>query len=349
MPLANMERGPVRPSPVVPRAKRFRRSLPEPAAMSLAPPAMSLADEVRAGLTATPKTLPTKYLYDELGSALFEVICLLPEYYLTRAEASILRANAADIIGAVGRALEIVELGSGTATKTRLLLDAALRRQGSLRYSPIDISSSALDATVQALHAEYPAIDVRPHATDYFEGLARFSRDGVARTLVLFLGSNVGNFEPYEAQRTLRAVRHALKPGDALLLGADMKKDVAVLEAAYNDSLGVTAAFNKNLLLRINRELGGHFDLSAFAHHASYNAAEGRIEMHLRSIKSQRVTVDVLGLEIDFERGETIHTESSYKYDALQIKELAEATGFELKRTWSDRTDSFTSNLFIAV
>ena len=313
------------------------------------PAAMSFADEVRAGLTASPKTLPTKYLYDALGSALFEVICLLPEYYLTRAEASILRANAKEIVSAVGDTLEIVELGSGTATKTRLLLDAALARQGTLRYSPIDISRSALDATVQALHAEYPAIDVRPQPTDYFDGLAKFSRDGVARTLVLFLGSNIGNFEPVEAQRTLRAVRSAIRTGDALLLGADMKKAAAVVEAAYNDALGVTAAFNKNLLLRINRELGGHFDLAAFAHKAYYNVAQGRIEMHLRSLGAQRVAIDELGLEAAFADGETIHTESSYKYDALEIAALANATGFEIARTWQDRDASFTSNLLIAV
>ena len=313
------------------------------------PAAMSFADEVRAGLTASPKTLPTKYLYDALGSALFEVICLLPEYYLTRAEASILRAHAGEIISAVGDTLEIVELGSGTAAKTRLLLDAALARQGSLRYSPIDISRSALDATVHALHAEYPAIDVRPQPTDYFDGLAKFSRDGVARTLVLFLGSNIGNFEPAEAQRTLRAVHDAIKPGDALLLGVDMKKDVSIVEAAYNDSLGVTAAFNKNLLLRINRELGGRFDLSAFEHVARFNAAEGRVEMHLRSRRSQRVTIDALGLEIAFADGETIHTESSYKYDAPQIAALAGGTGFHLAQTWSDRGVAFTSNLLIAI
>jgi L-histidine Nalpha-methyltransferase len=309
---------------------------------------MSFADEVRAGLTASPKTLPTKYLYDDLGSALFEVITLLPEYYLTRAEASILRAHADDIIHAVGDTLEIVELGSGTAAKTRLLLDAALARQGELRYSPIDISRSALDATVQALHAEYPAIDVRPQTTDYLEGLAKFSRDGVARTLVLFLGSNVGNFEPVEAQRTLRAVRHAIQRGDSLLVGADMKKDVRVLEAAYNDTLGVTAAFNKNLLLRINRELGGHFDLSAFRHRAHYNAAEGRMEMHLASIGAQQVAIDALSRDIAFEDGETIHTESSYKYDTRQIIALADATGFSLAKTWTDADASFTSNLLTA-
>ena len=309
---------------------------------------MSFADEVRAGLTAEPKTLPTKYLYDDLGSALFEVICLLPEYYLTRTEASILRANADDIIGAVDGTLEIVELGSGSATKTRVLLDAALTRQGSLRYSPIDISKSALDATVEALHAEYPAIEVRPYQTEYFDGLATFSRNGVARALVLFLGSNIGNFDAADAQRTLRAVRTAIQPGDALLLGADMKKETAVIEAAYNDALGVTAAFNKNLLVRVNRELGGHFDLPAFAHHAFYDAAKGRIEMHLRALGSQRVAIDALEMQVAFADGETIHTESSYKYDAGEISALAAASGFRLARTWSDRSASFTSNLLVA-
>jgi L-histidine N-alpha-methyltransferase len=309
---------------------------------------MSFADEVRAGLTARPKTLPTKYLYDDLGSALFEVICLLPEYYLTRAEASILRANARDIISAVGETVEIVELGSGTATKTRLLLDAALARQGALRYSPIDISRSALDETVAALNVEYPAITVEPMVTDYLDGLRRFSRNGVERTLVLFLGSNVGNFEPIEARRTLHAVRETLRRGDSLLMGADMKKDVTVIEAAYNDKLGVTAAFNKNLLLRINRELGGSFDLGAFRHAATYNAAEGRIEMHLVSDTAQDVAIAELGITVHFEPGESIHTESSYKYDESQLTALASATGFDVAKTWSDPEKTFTSNLLIA-
>jgi dimethylhistidine N-methyltransferase len=309
---------------------------------------MSFADEVRAGLTARPKTLPTKYLYDDLGSALFEVICLLPEYYLTRAEASILRANARDIISAVGETVEIVELGSGTATKTRLLLDAALARQGALRYSPIDISRSALDETVAALNVEYPAITVEPMVTDYLDGLRRFSRNGVERTLVLFLGSNVGNFEPTEARRTLHAVRETLRRGDSLLMGADMKKDVTVIEAAYNDKLGVTAAFNKNLLLRINRELGGRFDLGAFRHAATYNAAEGRIEMHLVSDTAQDVAIAELGIAVHFEPGESIHTESSYKYDESQLDALASATGFDVAKTWSDPEKTFTSNLLIA-
>jgi L-histidine N-alpha-methyltransferase len=309
---------------------------------------MSFADEVRAGLSARPKTLPTKYLYDDLGSALFEVICLLPEYYLTRAEASILRAHARDIISAVGDTVEIVELGSGTAAKTRLLLDAALARQGALRYSPIDISRSALDQTVAALNVEYPAITVEPQVTDYLDGLRRFSRNGVERTLVLFLGSNVGNFEPPEAQRTLRAVRETLRRGDSLLVGADMKKDVAVLEAAYNDKLGVTAAFNKNLLLRINRELGGHFDLDAFHHKATYNAAEGRVEMHLIPAAAQDVAIDELDMTVHFEPGESIHTESSYKYDERELAALASATGFDLAKTWSDTAKTFTSNLLVA-
>jgi L-histidine Nalpha-methyltransferase len=309
---------------------------------------MSFADEVRAGLTGRPKTLPTKYLYDDLGSALFEVICLLPEYYLTRAEASILRAHARDIISAAGDTVEIVELGSGTATKTRLLLDAALARQGALRYSPIDISRSALDETVAALNVEYPAITVEPQVTDYLDGLRRFSRNGAECTLVLFLGSNVGNFEPMEAQRTLRAVRETLRRGDSLLMGADMKKDVAVMEAAYNDKLGVTAAFNKNLLLRINRELGGHYDLDAFRHRATYNAAEGRMEMHLITDVAQDIAIDQLGMTVHFEPGESIHTESSYKYDQLQLAALASTTGFDLAKTWSNPDKTFTSNLLVA-
>ena len=309
---------------------------------------MDFAAEVRAGLSADPKTLPTKYLYDDLGSALFEVICLLPEYYLTRAEGAILRAHARDIIDAVGDTLEILELGSGTATKTRLLLDAALTRQGSLRYSPIDISRGALDQTVHALNAEYPAIEVDPQVADYYEGLRRFSRNGVARALVLFLGSNVGNFEPYEARRTLRAVRETLRHGDALLVGADMKKDVAILEAAYNDKLGVTAAFNKNLLARINRELGGHFDLDQFRHRAIFNAPEGRMEMHLVSERSQDVAIDAIPMTVHFELGESIHTESSYKYEQSQLDALASETGFALTKTWTDPAGAFTSSLLVA-
>ena len=309
---------------------------------------MSFADEVRAGLVANPKTLPTKYLYDDLGSKLFEVICLLPEYYLTRAEAAILRAHAPEIIASAGETVEIVELGSGTAAKTRLLLDAALARQGTLRYSPIDISRSALDETVAALNVEYPAIKVEPQVKDYLDGLRRFSRHGVERTLVLFLGSNIGNFEPSEAQRTLRAVRETLNPGDSLLMGADMKKDVAVIEAAYNDKLGVTAAFNKNLLLRINRELGGHFDLDAFRHKANYEPRESRIEMRLISDTAQDVAIDSLQLDVHFAPGESIHTESSYKYDMAQLGALASATGFGLAKTWTDANQTFTSNLLVA-
>jgi len=309
---------------------------------------MTFADEVRAGLTSHPKTLPTKYLYDDLGSKLFEVICLLPEYYLTRAEAAILRAHAPEIIAAAGDTVEIVELGSGTAAKTRLLLDAALARQGSLRYSPIDISRAALDETVAALNVEYPAITVEPQVSDYLEGLRRFSRNGVERTLVLFLGSNIGNFEPLEAKRTLRAVRETLNMGDSLLMGADMKKDVAVIEAAYNDKLGVTAAFNKNLLLRINRELGGHFNLDTFRHKATYMVGESRVEMHLISDRGQDVDISTLDLTVHFEPGESVHTESSYKYDMHQLDTLANATGFDLTKTWTDATQSFSSNLLVA-
>jgi L-histidine Nalpha-methyltransferase len=310
---------------------------------------MSFAGDVRLGLSARPKTLASKYLYDDLGSALFEVICRLPEYYLTRAEASILQAHSQEIIDAVGGTMEIVELGSGTAVKTRLLLDAALKRQPTLRYRPIDISSSAVLETTAALNHEYPNIHVEALTTDYLDGLTRLSPNGVARRLILFLGSNIGNFEPYEAQRTLDAVRQALRPGDTFLVGADLRKDRATLESAYNDSLGVTAAFNKNLLLRIDRELGGHFDLAAWSHRATYNEAEGRVEMHLVSESRQEVPIDAIGATFAFDKNETIHTESSYKYEPQQIERLARDAGFEIVRTWSDSADAFGSNLLRAV
>jgi L-histidine Nalpha-methyltransferase len=313
------------------------------------PAAMTFADELKAGLIARPKTLPTKYLYDDLGSALFEVICRLPEYYLTRAEAAILQSHAQEIIDAVGGTMEIVELGSGTAVKTRLLLDAALRRQPTLRYRPIDISASAVEETVAALNHEYPNITVDALTTDYLDGLTKLSPNGVARRLVLFLGSNIGNFEPPEARKTMLAVRHALQPGDTFLMGVDLRKDREILERAYNDTLGVTAAFNKNLLLRINRELGGHFDLAAWSHRAWYNDAESRVEMHLTSDRKQAVAIDAVGESFAFEKGETIHTESSYKYVPQQIERLARDTGFEVSRMWNDSADNFSSNLLRAV
>jgi len=306
---------------------------------------MSFAADVRAGLSHHPKTLAAKYFYDELGSTLFEAICKLPEYYLTRAETEILEHHADEIVDCVGTPIELIELGSGSAMKTRYLIDAAFRRQPTLQYRPIDISKSALDESTSALREAYPNLSVDPHADDYLQGLRRLRRDNGQRALVLFLGSNVGNFDPAEAERTLHAVSSTLRNGDAVLLGADLKKDPAILHAAYDDPLGVTAAFNKNILLRINRELGGHFDLAAFEHRAVWSAPAGRVEMLLVSTQAQRVPIDRLGMSVVLEAGETIHTESSYKYDAGQIETLARATGFEVVQRWMDSSGGFSSNL----
>ncbi|MBV8162824.1 MAG: L-histidine N(alpha)-methyltransferase [Candidatus Eremiobacteraeota bacterium] len=308
---------------------------------------MPFADDVRAGLTARPKTLPPKYFYDELGSALFEAICLLPEYYLTRAEAEILTARAAEIVALVEPA-RLVELGSGTALKTRFLIEAGLTR-GALSYSAIDISETVLLATAKALASQYPALAVRSYQGDYYDGLRQLSADQPSqsngRTLALFLGSNIGNFDPPQALRLVRAVRAASRSGDALLLGTDLKKDPAVLEAAYDDAIGLTAAFNRNILGRINRELGGHFDIGRFAHRARYDAEAGRIEMHLESQTDQTVAIDELDLSVRFGRSETIHTESSYKFSRDDVERLARESGFVLEQTWTDDGGRFACNL----
>jgi L-histidine N-alpha-methyltransferase len=309
---------------------------------------VSFAEDVRAGLTASPKRLPPKYFYDDLGSSLFESICRLPEYYLTRAEDEILDRHAREIVAMVGEPLDLIELGSGSAVKTRRIIAAALERQPTLSYRPIDISPSALAASTQALAREYPGVRVDGIAADYFDGLARISRNGAVRTMALFLGSNVGNFEPVDAVATLRAIRAVLESGDALLLGADLKKDRGVLEAAYDDPLGVTAAFNRNVLARIDRELGGEFDLRSFTHRARYDEELGRVEMHLVSTKAQAVRIAALDLDVRFAPGETIHTESSYKYDRMGLEALAREAGFTLERTWTDAAGLFSSNLLRA-
>jgi len=312
-------------------------------------PLAGFAEDVRLGLSSQPKRLFPKYLYDELGSQLFEAICLLPEYYPTRAENEILTRFADQIVGLTGRLNRLIEMGSGSASKTRLIIEALLRSQPDLLFVPVDISASALESSSRILLQSYPRLRIEAYAAEYFDGLAELSKGEWGRTLALFLGSNISNFEPEEARAFLSAMRNVLRNGDALLLGADLKKDKKTLEAAYNDSLGLTAAFSRNLLARMNRELGADFDLRAFRHRAVYNEADSRIEIHLESLRSQTVTIAKLEMKVDLEHGELIHTENSYKYDLADIARLARDTGFICARSWFDGAQRFSSNQLLAV
>lgn len=312
-------------------------------------PRAGLAEDVRRGLSSQPKRFLPKYFYDQLGSQLFEAICLLPEYYLTRAENEILQHYADEIVSLLNGNTTLLEMGSGSASKTRLIIEALLRKQAELLFIPVDISASALDSSSRILLQSYPQLRIEAYAADYFAGLAELRKKPRPRTLALFLGSNVSNFDPDEAQRFLRALRGMLHEGDALLLGADLKKEKSILEAAYNDALGVTAAFNLNVLARINRELGGNFDLRAFQHRAFYNEALGRVEIYIESTRDQTVSISELEMEVQFREGEQIHTENSYKYDLNDIAKLASETGFTHARTWLDKGRQFSSNLLLAV
>lgn len=312
----------------------------------------AFASDVRAGLSATPKALSPKYFYDELGSRLFEAICWLPEYYLTRAESEILRTHADEIVSSVEGPVRLLELGSGSAEKTRYLIEALLSKQPQLHYLPVDISDSSLELSSQRLLRLYPGLRITGFAADYFTALQalveQVPADPGCRTVALFLGSNIGNFGRDESREFLRAVRKLLRPEDALLLGADLKKSPAVLIPAYDDALGVTAAFNLNLLARINRELDGNFDVGKFRHRATYNDDLGRIEIHLVSLEPQVVCVRALDLHVPFAEAETIRTENSYKFDLDLLSAIASDTGFALANTWFDRARLFSFNLFVA-
>jgi len=308
----------------------------------------TFARDVREGLSSTPKQLFPKYLYDPLGSKLFDSICHVDEYYLTRAESEILSRYADEIVAQLPANQTLIELGSGSAEKTRKVIEALLRRQPTLLFVPIDISASALDDSSRALLQTYPAVRIEGYAADYFDGLAALKPVKKGPVLVLFLGSNIGNFEKHAAADFLRAIRQLLAPGDALLLGADLKKDRRVLEAAYNDSLGVTRAFIVNQLARINREFGSNFDLRAFELISVYDEAVGRIDVYLESTRPQSVTIPQLDLSITLEAGERLHMENAYKYDLEELKGMAQQTGFDLTRTWQDEKQRFSSNLFVA-
>ncbi len=299
--------------------------------------------DVLGGLSRSRKRLPAKYFYDTAGSQLFDAITELPEYYPTRTELCILRTWAREMAQWCGPQCLLIELGAGSLSKVRLLLDQLDRPAG---YVPIDVSGDHLRAAAAALSDDYPALDIAPVVADFTQPFALPSVPA-ARRVVYFPGSTIGNFDPPEAAALLRRIARLVGPGGGLLLGIDLRKEITVLEQAYNDVAGVTAAFNRNLLVRINREFGADFDPAAFRHVAFYDAERARIEMHLVSIAEQRVQVGDAVFE--FRPGESIHTENSYKYDVAEFAGRAARCGLRLDATWTDARDYFAVLYLTAV
>jgi L-histidine Nalpha-methyltransferase len=302
------------------------------------------ATGVRVGLTASPKYVAPRYLYDQVGSALYDAIVLLPEYYLTAAETEILERHA-DGIAALAGGAEIAELGPGNGSKTRILLEAALRRHACVHYRPIDIARDALQRLSERLVAEYERLRVTAYFGDYEHALRSQSFRCGEAMLLLFLGSSIGNYRPHEAVSLMRAIAAALRPGDHVLLGADLKKSREELELAYDDPGGVTAAFNRNVLARINRELGGDLDLRAFRFAVAYDEMRGCVDSFQESTIAQRARIAELDLTVTFARGERILTESSYKYDETDVRDLANASGFSVSAAWTDAARRFLVTL----
>jgi L-histidine N-alpha-methyltransferase len=324
-----------------------------PRLVTTAPPDQFLSEfcsDVVVGLNHPgQKELPSKYLYDEVGSGLFDVICVLPEYGLSRAGMRMLRTDAQAIVDRIPGPVVVAELGSGSGQKTRWLLEALARRQR-VNYYPIDISSSALFRCQQEL-GQMELVSVVGFESAYLDGLRKVTerrRDG-EHLFVLFLGSTIGNFDRPAGDQFLREVRAILQEGDSLLLATDLEKRVSVLKLAYDDPAGVTAAFNMNLLARINRELDADFDLSQFRHEVRYDTAERRIEMHLRSLAWQRISIRKAGFRFYMKEGETIWTESSHKYDRDEVIQMGERTGYRCEAQWIDSEWALAQSLFFAV
>ena len=314
-----------------------------------ADPVSEFAADVRAGLLEPEqKELPSKYLYDSVGSSLFEVISVLPEYGLTRADERILRTHASEIVDCVPRPVVVAELGSGSGKKTRWILEALCRRQHT-SYCPIEISRAALAMCTREL-GDIESISIVGFEREYLDGLLEVAarRQQHQHLMVLFLGSTIGNFDRSAGERFLKEVRGILQPGDCLLLGTDLLKPVHQLIQAYDDPLGVTAAFNLNLLARLNRELDADFDLAQFEHVAVYNNQARSVEMHIRSRCHQIVNIPEADLTVSFEKDETIWTESSHKYASEEVRHIAKQSGFYCKAQWIDREWPFAENLLIA-
>lgn len=302
----------------------------------------AFAADVRSGLGTTPKQLKCKYFYDERGAVLFDRICELPEYYLTRTEMRIMEQHVAEMADAIGRDAVLIELGSGSAVKTRMLLDHLPHAAG---YIPIDIAEGQLSETAATMAAAYPHLEVIPLCADFTARLQLPDLSGGnPRRCLYFPGSTIGNFEPDQAVRLLRRLHETAGAEGCLLIGLDLHKDPAVLHAAYNDAAGITAAFNLNLLDRINRELAGTFVPERFAHYAFYNPQRRRIEMHL--VSRDRQNAFAAGQQFTFSPGESIFTESSYKHDSREFARLCREAGFNLRRQWTDSQQWFALQLY---
>jgi L-histidine N-alpha-methyltransferase len=339
------------------------------APLVLDPVTESVAYEARTGLTATPKTLSPWLFYDEAGSDLFEQITELPEYYLTRIERGIFSAHAEEILREAAAThgphsagkLTLIELGAGTATKTGLLLAAAVRQQGSIVYQPVDVSETALAAARDNILTNIPGVTVRVQVADYTREALPLNRLPNTRTLALYIGSSIGNFTPEAAKKVLRNLRAQLLPGDTLLLGTDLapsadsseRKTEATLLAAYDDAAGTTAAFNLNVLTRLNRDLAADFNTENFRHKVLWNPTESRMEMHLESLIAQRVHLPANSsgpaLTLDFARGETIHTENSYKFTPAAVEALLSSASFAVTKSWQDPHHLFAVTLATAL
>lgn len=303
-----------------------------------APARTDLLPEVLEGLRSAPKRLPCKFFYDELGSRLFDRICEQPEYYPTRTELAILREHGAAMARAIGPRALLIEYGSGSSTKTRVLLDQLDAPAG---YLPIDISREHLRASAEQIAADYPALRVAALCADYTNEIDLPDLGfGERRRVVFFPGSTIGNFEPEDVTPFLRRIHAACRAGGGLLIGVDLKKDKAVLEAAYDDAAGVTAAFNRNALVHVNRQLGADFDAEAFQHLARYDEVRGRVEIHLVSQKAQ--VVHIGGAAISFAEGERLHTENSHKYTVEEFRAVAARAGFVAEQTWTDAARRFS-------
>ncbi len=293
------------------------------------------ATDVIHGLTQTPKTLSPKYFYDDRGSVLFEKICDLPEYYPTRTETTILKNCASEIARLTGPC-ELVELGSGSSTKTRILLDAYQNKGYPLRYLPIDISGGMLEKSASELLEDYPSLQVHGLVGTYELALAKLQSPPLPTRMIGFLGSTLGNLSPAESDQFFAQITTALQPGEYFLLGIDLQKQIEILEAAYNDAQGVTAAFNLNMLQHLNRRFEGNFNLQQFEHWAFYNSQNNQIEMHLKSLKPQRVLLRSLGLTVEFAVGETVRTEISRKFNLEKMQGYLQSKGLNTLKIWTD-------------